>query len=467
VIHQIARTLILSSTLLALTHRRRQSCRLSRTLRHLLTAIRDFTFLRSLSVLMLRGLSQATKGRRLVTQGGCKNSIVSRLLRFASFKSTEGVAWIDVFPLYNEWAGPVGTVHVFFVAPGDTLIDQSLAKGKVCNAIAGDRRREAAEPSEGEDRQVADSPAASSISEFARLVALLTNYPDIRKRLQQSQGNLTRAELDHGMTRDAFWSSSVAPSFNNNELSPHLDTRGHIEEADAPKAPLHSRKGEFLKAQFYAVKSHFTVAYRKWHLSGQLQSEAASFLPFLPCRRGTSELSNQGKRIMIVFVALKCGTMYEDVDMLNMTLKMANEGRRYDVGTEDGNGEVVSAITDRTRAKRRSSKRATPNDEEDHLGSYFVSGCEALASSIRESSTARDVTSNAVGCSTNLLSSKAAEAEMVLKQVNQRCETRDCLRRLRIELADEMAKDEPEAFDVDQYKREIFLLEKILVGQWE
>jgi hypothetical protein len=38
----------------------------------------------------------------------------------------------------------------------------------------------------------------------------------------------------------------------------------------------------------------------------------------------------EGKGMMIVFVALKCGTPFEDVEMLNMTVKMANENRRYD-----------------------------------------------------------------------------------------------------------------------------------------
>jgi hypothetical protein len=33
---------------------------------------------------------------------------------------------------------------------------------------------------------------------------------------------------------------------------------------------------------------------------------------------------------MIVSVALKCGTPFEDVDMLNMTIKMVNENRRCD-----------------------------------------------------------------------------------------------------------------------------------------
>jgi hypothetical protein len=213
-------------------------------------------------------------------------------------------------------------------APTDDCIDSTVREAEPAKSSRLDRRNASI---------VHDGVAIPdfTLSVFARPIALLTTDPDTRAKLEQSQLNLSRPELDRGLSRDAFWCDAVAPAFHNKNVSPSLDMRGQVDEADSSAPPLISRLGNFLTGQYYSVKSHFTEAHRRWDLSGQLQSEAASFLSFCPTRRGTSGISNAGKRMMILFVALKYGTPYEDVEMLSMVLKLANPDRIYDVGTSE------------------------------------------------------------------------------------------------------------------------------------
>jgi hypothetical protein len=90
-----------------------------------------------------------------------------------------------------------------------------------------------------------------TVSEFARPIALLTTDPDIRAKLEHSQLNLSRAELDRGMSRDAFWCDAVAPAFTNKNVSPSLALRGQVDGADSSAPHLTPRLGDFLKVQYY------------------------------------------------------------------------------------------------------------------------------------------------------------------------------------------------------------------------
>jgi hypothetical protein len=289
-----------------------------------------------------------------------------------------------------------------------------------------------------------------TLSELARLLPLLTNDPKVRSEIAWSQLNLSRGQLYHGLTRDAFLPTTVAPSFNL-EIRPVLDTRGQVEEADAAVAPLQNRGGDVLNAQFFGVKAHFTEAYRTWDLSRHLQSEAASFLP--KHRGSASELTMEGKRLMIVLVALKCGTPFEVVDMLNMTSKMAIENRRYDCSAgREGDEEFQDCLRP---AKRLATLH--DNDATQGFGLYVVAGCDSLALSIRDAPL-RESAVMALLARTK----KAADAALALYVVNQRSITRDALKRLKADLQEELAKSVPDEFDIDQYHREIQVLQRVL-----
>jgi hypothetical protein len=61
---------------------------------------------------------------------------------------------------------------------------------------------------------------------------------------------------------------------------------------------------------------------------------------------------------------------------------------------------------------------------------------------------------------------KAVDAALTLDAVNQRSLIRDALKRLKSDLREELAKSVPEEFDVDQYQREIQVLQRVLKEQW-
>jgi hypothetical protein len=61
---------------------------------------------------------------------------------------------------------------------------------------------------------------------------------------------------------------------------------------------------------------------------------------------------------------------------------------------------------------------------------------------------------------------QAADAALTLDAVNQRSLTRDALKRLKADLREELAKSVPDEFDVDQYQREIQVLQRVLQEQW-
>jgi hypothetical protein len=62
---------------------------------------------------------------------------------------------------------------------------------------------------------------------------------------------------------------------------------------------------------------------------------------------------------------------------------------------------------------------------------------------------------------------KAAEAALALDAVHQRGLARAALKGIRNELAEELSKTEADEFHVDQFQREILVLEQVLRTWWE
>jgi hypothetical protein len=54
-----------------------------------------------------------------------------------------------------------------------------------------------------------------SVADFARLCAILTQDEEVRCSMVQSGKNLSRSELDVGVRRDDFWSTTVATRYND------------------------------------------------------------------------------------------------------------------------------------------------------------------------------------------------------------------------------------------------------------
>jgi hypothetical protein len=59
--------------------------------------------------------------------------------------------------------------------------------------------------------------------------------------------------------------------------------------------------------------------------------EIDSFKDLLPSSgRSSTEISQDGKRAVILFQALRCGTSQEDSEALSYTIKLAPEGVGYE-----------------------------------------------------------------------------------------------------------------------------------------
>jgi hypothetical protein len=139
--------------------------------------------------------------------------------------------------------------------------------------------------------------------------------------------NLTRAQLDRGETRDEFWKVEVSPRFNDCDLRPELALCGVRSGVDSTHPSAHYRSGEKLKGLLLRSKKVFSTAYRRGELSGQMDPECDSFKDFFPCAgRSSTELSQEGKRAVLLFQALRCGTTQEDGETLSFTIKLAPDG---------------------------------------------------------------------------------------------------------------------------------------------
>lgn len=64
-----------------------------------------------------------------------------------------------------------------------------------------------------------------SVNEFARLIVLFSSNDCLRSALLQSGLERTREQIDTRVRRDAFWSTTVAPMFNNPRIRPQFDFR--------------------------------------------------------------------------------------------------------------------------------------------------------------------------------------------------------------------------------------------------
>jgi hypothetical protein len=89
-------------------------------------------------------------------------------------------------------------------------------------------------------------------------------------------------------------------------------------------------------------------------LSGQMDPE--TFVDFLPTAPRSTDISAEGKRAQILFIALRCGTPDEDADALNFSKKTAPKGVAYDdlnlSSSDDDRRNLTRRVTKRARASK-------------------------------------------------------------------------------------------------------------------
>jgi hypothetical protein len=311
---------------------------------------RFYTYLGTRTVVQLRArlreLGQPQKGE--------KSALALRVFGKVAADVGEDGDWIkEGGKQYEEWAcSPEGQLTTWKSAPCDAELSGVVLRASDFPAAC----------------------AAFSVADFERMCFILTQDEEVRCALIASGQNLSRGELDGGVRRDDFWSTIVAPRYNDDTQRlrisevPFSTTEavggGNGSSEMKPSIfRLVPRTGEELKLNFFRIRSLFSECHRRWSLSGQMDPDA--FPNFLPARPGGG-LSNDGHKAFLLFRALRCGEPGEDTEALNFTTKIAPEGARIELGARESPDKPTSSLSTRPR-KRKADQKGRGTGEEERL----------------------------------------------------------------------------------------------------
>ncbi len=166
--------------------------------------------------------------------------------------------------------------------------------------------------------------------------------------------------------------------FNDDSVDVALMFGDKVVGVNATAPPLAHRSGEKLLAVFNKNKAVFTKAYRNWTVSGQNNTD--NITDFVTSRRSNGTPNEEGKRALMTFFALRCGTPEADVDPLDFTIKLAPEGVAYD------DDDAEHCTTDEPRRGGSARKRKKMEDAEAALlkdgNSILKDGMSAVVQSL-------------------------------------------------------------------------------------
>jgi hypothetical protein len=255
---------------------------------------------------------------------------------------------------------------------------------------------------------------------------ILTQDEEARCALIASGQNLSREELDAGVRRDDFWTTTVAPRFNDPALqlrfsalpfpSASAAARGDNGRSELnPNDFRHmSRTGDDLKANYFRVRALFSECHRRWSLSGQMDPDV--FPNFLPVRPGGGP-SNDGQKALALFRALRCGEPGEDTDACNFTTKIAPECARIELGTKGSPDIPTSTPSARPRKRKAERGECGLGDEESLL---------EVMNKVAESMTAGSSAGNDFSTKRSRLGEqRKTETESLVKLLSQKRELRE------------------------------------------
>jgi hypothetical protein len=195
-----------------------------------------------------------------------------------------------------------------------------------------------------------------SLSDFARLLGILTSTPAVRRAIVESGLERSRAQLDARIPRDIFWSTAVAPAFNDPSIVPSVpfysgwtDYMGGSFEVS--QASSLNREGQELKRWYQDCRAAFTFSYNKWSRSGQNDPE--SFHNFVP--KNSTGISALGKRVLIMGAALRVGRPDEVSDLLSFTLRTVPDEISFDSLPEGSKDDESGENRTPSRKRRRDS----------------------------------------------------------------------------------------------------------------
>ena len=181
--------------------------------------------------------------------------------------------------------------------------------------------------------------------------------------------NLEGEQLDRGMGKDEFWDIIFAKLFDDDERRPVLLLSGVFSNVDSRKPALSYRSGDNLKDVIYKSKRAFTISHQSWSVSGQ--NDVERIIDFVQKEPQGTGPSVEGKKVLILFTAMRCGTEYEDTDALNFLRKISPYALGHDSMFLSANPSPSTLSTNR---KRRA----------DEMNSALVSSFSEAASKISE-----------------------------------------------------------------------------------
>lgn len=297
-----------------------------------------FTFLFAQKRSALRELAQLAGTRRC----GVKNSIACHLLAYADQQvSSKKASYDEAFgDLQQEfWGETRNQTQRIWIAPDILMLSRYRA-------------------STGGQKSADNHGSPWSVSEFARLMAILTDSEEAKHALIRSGTALNRNDLQRRANMDSFWVDIIEPLFNDPNKKFSLNIRGcvrgdtEMDLIDVNASPSCFRSGSALRAKFVSVRAHFTTAYSNWSTSGQLDAEGSDFDKFVPRAVASQEISSVGRLVCVLFYALRCGTDAEETEILNFTSKMAPFGSGFD---DDDDADTLSARGGSQRKRRKVS----------------------------------------------------------------------------------------------------------------
>lgn len=196
---------------------------------------------------------------------------------------------------------------------------------------------------------------AFTVSDFCRLVVILATDDQVKKALLESGLEMSRDELDRGVTRHAFWTDLVEPAFNNTASRFSYTFEGPLASTHCLMSTADHRAGDQLRKQYGSMRSEFTKCFDKWKRSGQ---NNPSFELFCPNQPRSSELSTAGKKCLALFQILRCNRPDERTDLLDFTLRTIPAEAMVDTG------ETSITLDEARAARKKRGKRAGDELEE-------------------------------------------------------------------------------------------------------
>ena len=190
-----------------------------------------------------------------------------------------------------------------------------------------------------------------SLEEFARLMLIFRDVPEAAADLKRSGQNLTRQQLDLHSNRNAFWDSRIEPLFNDQQAFFNDVFDGKLRDVDPGRPGRTFGTGICLQNMFKHFKKEFTVTYKRWAVSGNL--DLGTFEEFCYTPKNTV-LSSAGKRCLIAFKVFRLGTPHANTLIIDFGSKEIAENAKAQL--EDG---LVQDEAEDVLSKR---KRTSLND---------------------------------------------------------------------------------------------------------